>query len=109
IAGACRRTRNRDIKDKRSRWLRNAAAVLTALVAVSAATPVLGQTGNPYDTPEPPRSLVLSPTIGLTNVGWDDNVFRVNKADHPTGDFTATVGPAIQASIRVRRLRITGR
>jgi hypothetical protein len=84
------------------------AASLAAL-AVGAATPAHGQAGNPDDASGPSRPLVLSPTIRLTDVGWDDNVFRVNKDANPIGDFTATVSPAIHASLRVPRVRASGR
>ena len=54
------------------------------------------------------RTVVISPAIQITNFGWDDNVFRVGKADGPVGDFTATVSPSVQASIPWSRLQFTG-
>ena len=86
-----------------------AVAVLAAFVTIGAATHAPAQTLNPEAAPAQGRLLVLSPTIALTNVGWDDNIFRVNKADGPTGDFTATLSPAIQASLQVARVNVTGR
>ena len=55
-----------------------------------------------------PAQSSLSPTIRLT-AGWDDNVFRVNKADNPIGDFMTTISPDVQASLRMSRLRVSGR
>ena len=109
IAGSWRLTSTPDINDRGLGWLCTAAAALAALVALGAATPVLGQTSNPDEAPAQSRSLVLSPTIRLTDAGWDDNVFRVNEADNPTGDFTAIVSPAVQASLRVSRMSVSGR
>jgi len=94
-----------DLRD----WWRAAVAAVAVLVALSAATPADAQTGSPADTPSQARPLVISPTIRLTDVGWDDNVFRVSRDGNPTGDFTATAGPAIQATLLVPRLRVTGR
>jgi len=94
-----------EIRDKGSGRLRVATAALAAFVVVGASTPVSGQTGNPDSTA---AQSSLSPTIGLT-VGWDDNVFRVNKADKPIGDFTTTISPAVQASRLVSRVRVSGR
>ena len=84
-------------------------AVLSAVVTVAAATPAVGQTLGPEASAEQSRFLVVSPTIALTDVGWDDNVFRVSKGDHPVGDFTATLSPAAQASLQFGRLNVTGR
>ena len=91
------------------RWLCTAVAVLSAVVTVSAATDAVGQTRGTEATPVQRRLLVVSPTIGLTEVGWDDNIFRVNKADNPIGDFTGSLSPAAQASLRIHRLNVTGR
>lgn len=82
---------------------------IAALVVTGSASPLLGQTGFPGDLPEQARVLVLSPTLRLTDLGWDSNVFRVNKTEAPTGDFTTTVKPALEATLRLRRLQISGR
>jgi hypothetical protein len=54
-------------------------------------------------------SVSLSPTISVTNVGWDSNVFNVSDDDNPQGDMTATVTPAVQAWLRAPRVRVGGR
>jgi hypothetical protein len=84
-------------------------AVLAALVTVGPAAHALGQTLGPEGPPAQARPLVVSPTISLTDVGWDDNIFRVNEADNPIGDFTGSLSPAAQASLRIARLNVTGR
>jgi hypothetical protein len=98
-------TSSRAIRDKGAGRLRIVTAALAAFVVAGASTPLCGQTGNP-DSAATQSS--LSPTIGLT-AGWDDNVFRVNTADNPIGDFTTTISPDVQASLRMSRLRISGR
>lgn len=63
-------------------------------------------------SPAPPESvesmplhagpLGLDPSVSITNVGQDSNVF--NDADHPQRDFTATIVPRLVARLRARRL-----
>jgi len=63
-------------------------------------------------TPAPPESiesmpihagpLGLRPSLAITNVGTDSNVFNV--ADDPQDDFTATIVPRIVARLRAGRL-----
>ncbi len=48
--------------------------------------------------------LGLTPSVALTNLGIDTNVF--NDVDDPKGDFTFTVSPQVDASLRVRRARL---
>jgi hypothetical protein len=80
--------------------------IVVALVAFPV-QPAAGQT-LPDATAASP-SVSLSPSIRVSDLGWDDNVFRVSKADRPIEDFTSTVSPALQASIRLGALSITGR
>jgi hypothetical protein len=54
-------------------------------------------------------SVSLSPTISVTNIGWDSNVFNVSEDDNPQGDVTATASPAVQAWLRTPRVRVNGR
>src|SRR5204862_622649 len=102
------RTRVRLIKGRCS-WWRGSAVGVAVVVSVGAAVPVIAQTGSPGESPEQSRPLILSPTFRLADVGWDDNVFRVNKADNPIGDFTATLCPAIRASLRAGRVQAVDR
>jgi len=49
--------------------------------------------------------LGLRPSLSITNVGNDSNVF--NDADHPQEDFTATVVPRLVARLRGGRLLLS--
>lgn len=109
IGRTCRVTFTGDRSDRSRRDRLFTVAGAFAALFVGLATPAHGQTGNPVDTPSQPRPLVLSPTIRLADVGWDDNVFRDSKGGNPTGDFRATAGPSLQASLLMPRLRVTGR
>ena len=51
--------------------------------------------------------LRLNPTIALTDVGVDDNVFNEADANRPKSDFTMTVTPATDAWLRLGRSWIT--
>ncbi len=65
------------------------------------------------DSEEPPDApfnlgpVGLSPTIRQSQAGWDSNVFYRNQDDRPTGDMTATLTPALDASIRLSRVRVS--
>jgi len=79
------------------------AALLCCLIASGSAQ---AQTPAP---PEPIESMPihagpfgLRPSLALTNVGTDSNVFNV--ADDPQDDFTATIVPRIVARVRAGRL-----
>jgi len=48
--------------------------------------------------------LGLTPSVALANLGIDTNVF--NEVDDPKSDFTFTVSPQVDASLRVRRARL---
>ena len=49
--------------------------------------------------------LGLRPSISITNVGNDSNVF--NEAEHPQEDFTATVVPRLVARVRGGRMTLS--
>jgi Putative beta-barrel porin 2 len=78
-------------------------AASIGLAMCFAATPVRGQMSAPAEAPR-----VIAPTLSITNLGWDDNVFRVGEEADPAGDFTATVSPSLVASIPWSRLQFTG-
>jgi len=52
--------------------------------------------------------LALNPTLALTNLGVDDNVFDQSDADKPKSDFTMTVTPATEAWLRMGPTWLTG-
>jgi hypothetical protein len=70
--------------------------------------PVWSQTPASGDPVAQQRMRVISPGIQITDVGWNDNIFRVGKADAPAGDYTATVTPDLQISLPWSRLQLTG-
>jgi hypothetical protein len=64
--------------------------------------------GQAPDTP-PPGTVMLgpiriTPSLILKDMGMDDNVF--NEAENPKRDFTFTVAPRADISLRMRRLRL---
>jgi hypothetical protein len=52
--------------------------------------------------------LLLNPTIALTNLGVDNNVFNEPTDEHPKQDFTFTLDPKTDIWLRVGRTWITG-
>ena len=52
--------------------------------------------------------LTINPTIGLTNLGVDQNVFNEPTDLNPKSDFTFTVTPAMDLRLRVLRSVVTG-
>ena len=78
-----------------------------SLALVALATPVAAQTtGEP--PVEQPRLFLgpigLTPTLTIKDIGVDTNVFRT--AGSPERDFTATVGPGVNAVLRLGRANI---
>src|SRR6185503_8588308 len=62
------------------------------------------------DTPPPPGTLVfgplhVTPSVRLTDLGVDNNVF--NEPVDPKSDFTFTVSPQADLALRIRRLRLS--
>ena len=51
--------------------------------------------------------LRVTPTLVLTNVGVDNNVFNENDANHPKSDFTMTVTPGAEAWLRLGHSTLT--
>lgn len=51
--------------------------------------------------------LGITPSIALSNLGTDDNVF--NEADDPKKDSTAAIGPAADLVLRMGRSRLSGK
>jgi len=95
-SGWCRVARRRCFRSTR-------VAAYIGLAMCFAATPVRGQTSAPAEAQR-----VIAPAVQITNLGWDDNVFRVGEGGDPVGDFTATVSPSILASIPWSRMQFNG-
>ena len=84
--------------------------VLSCVIAVvsASATPARAQTQAPEAIETMPihfGALGLRPSISITNVGNDSNVF--NEAEHPQEDFTATVVPRLVARVRGGRMTLS--
>ena len=67
------------------------------------------------DPVDPPESVpfrlgpvALAPTLSVTNLGWDSNVFYQSDAE-AVGDFTATTSPRVLGWMRLGRARVRGR
>lgn len=86
---------------------RRAVGVLVVLlIGVASAPSAIAQTSS-----EPPSRhrlgpVGLDPQLAVTNFGYDSNVF--NQSTDAQGDFTAAFVPAVDATLRFRRLRATG-
>jgi hypothetical protein len=108
----------------RARWvpLLALALVLAAPARGAGQTPPLEQlppTQIPSDVPLPPPpprrpigqmkqgAWTLTPSMLLTNIGVDTNV--LNSAGEPKADFTATVGPVVDAAYNSRVLTFDAR
>jgi hypothetical protein len=87
---------------------------MVAVVATSAAVRAHAQAPNDGG-PDPAvvrvriGPLMMNPTISLTNIGVDKNVFNEAEEDDPKQDFTFTLSPATDLWLRVGRTWITGR
>jgi len=90
--------------------LRFAIGVLTLVVVAGLPRPVAAQEPPPpAPTPHPfgqLRTGVLSftPTLRLTNIGLDTNVFNRTGTERQTPDFTATVEPGVETRVTTPRL-----
>jgi Putative beta-barrel porin 2 len=66
----------------------------------------------PVDPPEsaPVRlgPVALAPSLAVTNLGWDSNIFAQPDAE-AVGDFTATTTPRVLGWMRLGRARVRGR
>jgi hypothetical protein len=52
--------------------------------------------------------LFLNPTVSLTNLGWDTNVFNEPDQAEPKRDFTLTLSPQTELWLRMGRAWLTG-
>jgi len=44
----------------------------------------------------------IYPTLRLNNIGYDDNVYRMQEEDNPISDYTATISPQVTAYLTFR-------
>lgn len=81
---------------------------LTLACAALVAAPSGAQDGDPAETARLQfGSLRLTPSILVSNIGTDSNVF--NDAEDPKSDRTAAVGPAADLWLDMGRSRLSGR
>ena len=86
---------------------RFAVAVVAAFVAVlAAAHSAAAQQADSTPAPYYAGRVGLYPTIRLSNVGWDSNVYNNREAEE-VGDFTSSLSPAIDALLRSPRFNLT--
>jgi hypothetical protein len=86
------------------------AVVLSVLVVSSRASAQSTTRGEPDVSQAHVRigRLMLDPTIALTNLGVDTNVFNEPDASGPQQDFTLTVTPQTDLFLRMGRSWVTG-
>ena len=84
------------------------SVVALAFLLSATATPAVAQ-----DDADTARfqlgSVSLAPTIRLTNVGWDSNVYNLWEENNPQSDVTAIATPAVEGWMRTPRFRLNGR
>ena len=91
----------------------NRQYLVAAGVCLLLASPAAAQT-DPTGGPDPATVRVrlgplwLNPTIELTNLGVDTNVFNEPQQDNPKQDFTLTVVPKTQLWIRIGPSWVSG-
>ena len=95
---------------------RKAFAALTLVGQIFLVGPARAQTGPISQAGGDPSTarihlgpVAIAPTIALTNLGVDSNVFNTGGPLDPTSDVTATVGPALDAWVRLSRVKFSGR
>jgi hypothetical protein len=87
------------------------AVGLSVLVVCPCASAQSGGPGVPDVSKAPVRvgPLWLNPTIALTNLGVDTNVFHEPEDQHPKQDFTFTLTPTTDAWLHLGRTWVTGK
>jgi hypothetical protein len=87
---------------------RTTFVLLMTAAACALAVPARAQSNLPETVEVMPihfGPLGLRPSVSITNIGSDSNVF--NDADHPQSDFTATVVPRLVARVHGGRLLLS--
>ena len=87
---------------------RTTFVLLMTAAACALAAPARAQSQLPENVEVMPihfGPLGLRPSVSITNIGNDSNVF--NDADHPQSDFTATVVPRLVARVHGGRLLLS--
>src|SRR5262249_40999792 len=96
----------------------SAVGVRTRLVRAFAIAVILlarQATAQNVDEPDPARVRVrigplwINPTVAMTNIGVDNNVFNEPDDQDPKSDFTFTLSPAVDLWLRVGETWVAGR
>jgi len=82
-------------------------ALMTAVLAGSPLPAMAQSATTPDDAPIQIGPVALAPSIRLTNIGHDSNVYH--QSDDPASDVTATASPSARAWLRLPVLRVAGR
>jgi len=88
------------------------AAAAAALILFSYPAPAAAQS---VDEPDPAKvrirlgPLWVNPTVSVTNIGVDSNVFNEPDEQHPKRDFTFTLAPATDLWLRVGGTWVVGK
>jgi hypothetical protein len=88
---------------------RAAALPLAAMLALPAVLYGQGPSEPPATVPVRFGPIALAPTLSLTNLGWDSNVFNQRSDANPQEDMVAVVRPELRAWMRLGRGRLSGR
>ncbi len=89
-------------------YSRCAAVAVTAIIMwVGDAASVMAQADTAAQAPFHLGPVALSPTIRLTNVGWDSNVYNQNEEADPPTDFTSAFRPSVDAAVRSPRFNLS--
>ena len=91
--------------------VRSNLVVAIALLVLLPAMPSSAQTEPPPDASRLRMRigpLTINPRIGLTNLGFDQNVFNEPTDLNPKSDFTFTVTPGVDLRLRLLRSVVTG-
>jgi hypothetical protein len=84
---------------------RTARLAPLCVVLMASASSALAQPARPRDaTPVHVGALGINPTLSITNLGLDTNVFY--SPDTPESDYTATVSPATEIWLRTGRAQL---
>jgi len=96
--------------DCRDIVMRRICVVLMALALGYPATAAAQSDGGPDPAKVRVRigALLMNPTVGIANIGVDDNVFNESDALQPKSDFTLTVTPRTDLWLQLGRSWLTG-
>ncbi len=85
--------------------LRRAAAWSVVGLALSTGVSAQDRTDHPRGTVRF-GAATITPSIHLTSIGIDTNVFNLSGTERRPGDFTATVEPQVEALVKTTRLML---